>query len=221
MRRKIVKAIIHFLLNLLTKVEFSGRENIPQEGGVIIATNHMSRVDTAILLINGVRDDLTALVADKYKSRPFFRFLINSLEGIWIDRSKADFSAFRDAIKLLKAGYTLGIAPEGTRSKTGQLIEGKSGTVILAAKSGAPIVPVAITGTEDAMQKILHFKRPHIIARFGPAFYLPELERENRNELLKEQTDEIMCRIAVLLPEKYHGYYANHPRLKELQKEIS
>jgi 1-acyl-sn-glycerol-3-phosphate acyltransferase len=181
----------------------------------------MSRIDTAILLVNGVRDDLSALVADKYKSRPFFRFLINSLEGIWIDRSKADFSAFRDAIRLLKDGFALGIAPEGTRSRTGQLIEGKSGTVILAAKSGSPIVPVAISGTEDAMQKILHFKRPHIIAHFGPAFNLPELERENRNELLKEQTDEIMCRIAVLLPEKYHGYYANHPRLKELQKELA
>jgi 1-acyl-sn-glycerol-3-phosphate acyltransferase len=82
-------------------------------------------------------------------------------------------------------------------------------------------VPVAITGTEDKalFGSIKRFRRAHITVTAGPAFTLPPLPRENRDEALKQYTDEIMCRIAALLPEKYRGVYANHQRLKELLEE--
>ena len=82
------------------------------------------------------------------------RWFTDIAEGIWIDRDIADFTAIRKASEVLAKGWALGIAPEGTRSKTGQMQEGKPGTIMLALKSGAPIVPVALTGTEDALKKL-------------------------------------------------------------------
>jgi 1-acyl-sn-glycerol-3-phosphate acyltransferase len=215
-RKKIVITVLGYLMKKLTRIEYVDAENIPLEGGVIIATNHMSRLDVPLLLLNPTRNDLKALVTDKYKNHPIIGFLVNSMESIWLDRTKADFSAFRTAIEFLKQGGCLGIAPEGTRSTTGALIEGKPGAILLATKTQVPIVPVGIEGTENAVSLLTHFRRPHLIARFGKVFTLPPLERENRDELLREFTDEVMCRIAVQLPERYWGVYAQHPRLKEL-----
>jgi len=110
------------------------------------------------------------------------------------------------------------IAPEGTRSRTGSLMEAKPGASYLATKLNRPIVPVGITGTEDQALpgNLKKLRRGHIIVNAGKPFMLPPLPRENRDEVLKQYTDEIMCHIAALLPETYRGVYANHPRLKEL-----
>lgn len=221
MRRDQLQRWIYRLLRALTRTEFLGTEHIPQNGGVIIATNHMSRLDIPVLFINPVRPDITALVADKYLRYPFFRWFAKTAGGIWLDREKADFSAFREAVKLLKSGRAVGIAPEGTRSVVSALLEGKPGTVLLADRSSAPIVPVGIWGTEDAFKKLLTFRRPRIFARFGPAFHLPPLDRAQREEQLRRYADEIMLRIAALLPERYWGHYRSHPRLPELLAEQS
>jgi len=110
------------------------------------------------------------------------------------------------------------IAPEGTRSRTGSLIEAKPGASYLATKLNRPIVPVGITGTEDQalLSNLKKLRRSHIIVTAGPVFTLPALPRKNRDEALKQYTDDIMCHIAALLPEKYRGVYANHPKLKAL-----
>ena len=218
-RRKFVKAMIPFLVRLLLKLDISGEQNIPASGGLIIATNHMSRIDTGILLLNPVRNDMAALVADKYKKHAFINFLVESMPHIWIDRSRADFSAFNAAVDYLKQGGTLGIAPEGTRSKVQSLIEGKSGTAMIAMRAGVPIVPVGITGSEAFRSGWGKLQRSPIAASYGPAFHLPPMGEESRSEYMQRCTDEIMCRIALQLPEKYHGVYASHPRLKELQAQ--
>ena len=85
---------------------------------------------------------------------------------------------------------------------------------MLAVKSGVPIVPVGITGTEDAITKLLHFRKPHIVVRFGSAFTIPELKRGERSADLQRWTDKLMYRIASLLPESYRGVYSNQPQLK-------
>jgi len=216
MNRTRLQRLVNRLIKGLTQMEFVGVENLPAQGGVIVATNHVSRLDIPVLFINPVRPDITALVADKYLRYPLFRWFSEVVGGIWIDRSQADFSAFSQAMKVLRSGVTLGIAPEGTRSTTHALIEGKAGTVLLAQRSGCPIVPVGIEGTDTATLKLLTLRRPRIRAVFGRAFTLPPLPREGREQALQAQTDEVMCRIAVLLPEHMRGVYANHPRTLEL-----
>jgi 1-acyl-sn-glycerol-3-phosphate acyltransferase len=127
----------------------------------------------------------------------------------------------RQTLRRLKEGGILTMTPEGTRSKSGNLIEARPGGIFLAWKAGVPIVPVAITGTEDASVKarLKHFKRLHIRIVAGQVFTLPPIERKDRDALMQQYTDEVMCRIAALLPEERRGYYADHPRLMELLKE--
>jgi len=208
MKRETLQRLVRFLIKHLTHTEFIHPENIPAEGAVILATNHMSHMDTPVLFVNPRRPDITALVTTKYQEKPFIRWFTKVAEGIWINRDIADFSAIRKASEVLAKGRALGIAPEGTRSQTGQMQEGKPGTVMLALKTGAPIVPVALTGTEDALEKLMHLRRPHITATFGEPFTLPEFQPHHRSEVLQRWTGILMRKIAAMLPEKYRGIYS-------------
>jgi len=216
MKRETLQSIIRAILTRLARVEYYGLEHLPPSGAIIVATNHMSRMDTLYLFINPARTDITALVADKYKKYPVFNWVLDTGGVIWLDRSKADFGAFRQAVDVLKSGISLGIAPEGTRSQNGQLNAGKQGTALLALKAGVPIIPVGIAGSEEYFKRLLTLRRPHLKLTFGPPIQLPPLDRNNREESLQKMTDEIMCRIAILLPPQYWGFYHNHPRLKEM-----
>ena len=216
MKRKTLQRLVRIIIHIIAKVEFYGTENVPASGGVILATNHMSRIDIPLLFANPVRPEITALVTNKYQDYAFIRWFTNTAEGVWLDRTKADFTAFRQAAEIIQAGKSLGIAPEGTRSDNASLIEAKVGTALLAVRTGAPVVPVAITGTEMAVARFKHLQRAHLVAHFGKPLPPPALSRDNREAELQRYTDEIMCQIAALLPSSYRGFYAEHPRLKEI-----
>jgi 1-acyl-sn-glycerol-3-phosphate acyltransferase len=216
MKANNLRRFVNWLMKLLTDTEFKGVENVPDSGGILLATNHLSRMDIPVLFLIPNRPEMTALVTTKYLKYPLLRWFIITANGIWLDRDTADFSAFRSAVDALEQGKALGISPEGTRSKTGQLLEGKPGTALLAVRAHVPIIPVAITGTIGAFKRVLLLQKPHITASFGQPIPPPVLVRENREEQLQKLTDEIMCQIAVMLPEENRGFYANHPRLQEL-----
>jgi 1-acyl-sn-glycerol-3-phosphate acyltransferase len=162
------------------------------------------------------RERLTGLVADKYLSRPFFHWLVDQVDGIWINREEADIQALKKARDYLKSGGVLGIAPEGTRSQTGELQEAKTGVAYLADKAGVPVIPVGVIGTQKAIHELLRFHRPQIKIVFGTPVNLPPIERNTRAQDLQRNSDEIMCRIAALLPAEYRGVYKDHPCLHEL-----
>jgi 1-acyl-sn-glycerol-3-phosphate acyltransferase len=219
LKRDTLQKIMYFLFDHITDTRFYGLENIPKEGRLIVATNHMSRIDIPTLFVNPVRPEITALVADKYTTVPGLNWIIKTAGGIYLDRERADFSAFREAQTMIKDGIAMGIAPEGTRSKTGQLLEGKPGTILLAVRTGAQIIPVGLSGTDTAFRRLFTFRKPRIAVRFGHPFEIRDIPRENREAVMKEITDDILCRIAVLLPPRYWGFYRDHPRLKELLEE--
>lgn len=214
----ILRFIFRLLLRLFTYVEAHGVENIPLEGGCIVAPNHLGALDVPLLGIHILRNDASFLAAKKHRRFPT-SLLIDALGGIWIDRYNADLRALRQARDFLRAGNILGVAPEGTRSPNHALIAGKPGAAYLASLANAPIVPVGITGTENAFEQLRRLRRPHLTIRFGKPFTLPPLDPDNREAALRRNTDEIMCRIAALLPPAYRGVYANHPRLQELLAE--
>ena len=216
MKRETLRKIVAGIVHALARVTYLGTEHLPASGGILVATNHVSRVDTLLLFLNPARDDITALVADKYQKNLFFKWMMNTGGIIWLDRENADFGAVRAAVAALKRGLSLGIAPEGTRSPAGELQEGKAGIVLVALKAGVPIVPVGIIGTRDVIPKMFTFQHPSITLKFGPAFSIPPLDHGHRDEQMKQSTDEVMCRIAALLPPEYWGLYKDHPRLKEL-----
>jgi 1-acyl-sn-glycerol-3-phosphate acyltransferase len=158
------------------------------------------------------------MVAEKYQKYWFWRWMMRQLDALWLDRHNPDFRALREVQKRLKAGGIAAIAPEGTRSPTAQMQPGKPGVAYLAAKTGVPIVPMAIVGTEDkeVARRLRRFRRLDITIRVSEPFSLPAMPRQKRDEFLQQSTDEIMCRIAALLPPEYRGVYADHPRLQEL-----
>ena len=209
-------SIFRILFLLLTRVRIHGKEHLPREGGYIAAANHLSVIEVplAYCLIN--RPDVTGLVAKKHQKNAFFRWIINLMNGIWLNREEIDTRALRAARDHLKNGGVLGIAPEGTRSQTGALIEAKTGVAFLADQAKVPIVPVAVAGTWQITSEILTLKRPVIVVNFGRPFTLPDVDRKNRERDLRKNTEEIMCQLAALLPPENRGIYADHPRLKEL-----
>jgi 1-acyl-sn-glycerol-3-phosphate acyltransferase len=221
--RNIIRWLIRVVFNLIADLEVKGYEHLPKEGSFVIATNHLGFVDVPIAYYSLNRWDLFVLVGEKWQDMGLARWVGKYFNFIFIDRFNPDLKALRKVIALMEEDKILVIAPEGTRSRTGALIEAKPGVSYLATKLNRPIIPVALTGTEDAnlIRNLKRLRRSHITVTAGPAFTLPPLPRENRDEALKRYTDEIMCRIAVLLPEKYRGYYADHPRLKELLQEQS
>lgn len=216
MKANTLLGIADFLLKRLTHVEVEGAQHVPGEGPVILAINHLGLLDVALGFVAAGRADASGWVADEHHSSPLKAYLLRVVDGIWLDRENPDISSLRLALEYLKAGRLFGVAPEGTRSPTGALIQGKEGVAYLAAASGAPILPAGITGTENATQKLLRFTKPNLHIRFGETFKLPALKRDRREEQLAEGVNEIMCRIAALLPPKYRGVYADAPRLKEL-----
>lgn len=216
--RNFLRWLLRFVIHLIADVQVRGYENLPQEGNFVIATNHLGFVDAAMAFYALDRWDLFIPVAEKWELNPFLRWLGKYFNFVFIDRFNPDIKALRKIMKLMEEGNNLVIAPEGTRSRVGSMNEGKPGVSYLAARLGYPIVPVALAGTEDKVVfgNLKRLRRSHISATAGPAFTLPPLPKTNRDAALKQYTDEIMCRIAALLPEKYHGVYAGHPRLKEL-----
>ncbi|HSJ88248.1 MAG TPA: lysophospholipid acyltransferase family protein [Anaerolineales bacterium] len=214
----IIRWLIRLLFNIIARVDVHGYEYLPKEGSFVIATNHLGMVDVPIAYYALDYWDMFVLIADKWQKVGLFRWVGNYFNFIFIDRYNADIKALRKVISLMEHDNILVIAPEGTRSRTGALIEAKPGVSYLATKLNRPIVPVAITGTEDkaVFGNLKKLRRTHITLTAGPAFTLPPLPKENRDQVLKQYTDEIMCHIAALLPDKYRGVYADHPRLKEL-----
>ena len=214
----IIRGLIRFLFNLIARVEVRGYENLPKDSSFVIATNHLGFVDVPIAFYALDRWDMFVLIAEKWGKIDLVRWVGKYFNFIFIDRFNPDIKALRKVISLMESNNILVIAPEGTRSRTGALIEAKPGVSYLATKLNRPIVPVAITGTEDKnlFGNLKRLRRSHITLTAGQVFSLPPLPRENRDEVLKRYTDEIMCHIAALLPETYRGVYAAHPRLKEL-----
>jgi 1-acyl-sn-glycerol-3-phosphate acyltransferase len=216
--RNFLHGLIRLLIHLIGRVEVTGYEYLPAEGNCVVATNHLGVFDVPLGIYELNRWDIFVMIGEKWEKVGLFRWASKYLNLIFIDRFNPDIKTLRKVISLMEENKILVIAPEGTRSRTGALIEAKPGVSYLAAKLNRPIVPVAITGTGDKvlLANLKRLRRSPITLTAGPAFTLPPLPRENRDEALKQYTDEIMCHIAAILPEKYRGVYADHPRLKEL-----
>ena len=215
---KVLRIVCRFILRIIARVDQQEMARVPASGGCLVVSNHLGRLDAMLAVILSDREDIILMVAEKYQVYWFWRWVMRNLDAIWLDRHSADFRALREVQKRLKAGGIAAIAPEGTRSPTAQMQPGKPGAAYLAAKASVPIIPMAIIGTEDALvyQRLRRFRRLDIMIRVGEPFDLPPMPRKNRDVFLQQSTDELMCRVAVLLPPQYRGVYAEHPRLQGL-----
>ncbi len=203
---------------LLASIEVRGRENIPAGGGFILASNHIGRFDSLMAYHLLDTKDVIQPFTDKYKKNLTFRFVAWALGMTWIKRGEPDIKTMREIITRLKKGGALVIAPEGTRSKTASMIKGESGVIFIAAQSGAPVIPVGVTGTEDAVVKTRWKKmqRLKITLYVGKPYTPPSVKGAGHEHAIEAATEDLMCRIAALLPESYRGIYKDMPRTLEL-----
>lgn len=218
-KRRFFRVIIASLVRLLARMDVTGLERIHNsKGAAVVVCNHLGRLDAALTLGLVNRDDLILVIAEKYRKYGFVRWIAKTLDLLFLERFEGDPSTLREVLRRLGRGGILVIAPEGTRSPTEALLEGKPGAAFLAAKTGALVIPVGVTGTEDRLvvEMLRKLRRPHVRIHVGEPFTLPPIPKEQRDAFFGQQTDEIMARIAALLPIEYRGEYRNHPRVAQL-----
>lgn len=220
-----VRFIARKILPLIADIEVHGDISKLPKGGYMLASNHLGRLDSLVVYYVIDNNDLIHPLTDKYKSNLFFRMVAWWLRVTWLKRGQADTKAMREFITRLKNGGVMVIAPEGTRSKTASLLKAEPGAIYIASMANVGIIPVALTGTEDAdvKSRLKRFQKLKITITAGDEMYFPpdirSVKGVERDMLLQNSIDDVMCRIAALLPESYRGYYKDDPRTLDLLKK--
>lgn len=199
------------LLPLYARITVVGLENVPPDGPLIIASNHLNDADPGVISTRFRRRVVYMAKVELFEVPVLAQFM-RTFGAFPVKRNEADLAALRLAKQTLDAGLALCIFPEGRRSgEAAQLAEAWPGAALLALRNEAPILPVAITGSQRLSLPLmfLHFYRQDkVTMTIGKPFVLPRPERINA-ESAKQGTRVIMERIAELLPPEYKGYYGS------------
>ena len=199
--RWLAKAVTFYMMSPTV----SGVENFPKKGPAVVVINHLGDADIVLLAasIPTTIDGMGKIELDEHwLVGPVFR----AYGVIYVHRGKPDRRAVRAALEGLSQGRMIALAPEGRQSLEDGLEEGTQGAAFLAIKSGAPIVPVGMTGTENEnIYNGKFWKRAKVTLAIGKPFHLKEYD--DRQTMLREGTRQIMSSLAELLPEEYRGKY--------------
>jgi 1-acyl-sn-glycerol-3-phosphate acyltransferase len=197
-----------FVLPLYARIDVIGLENLPRSGPLVIAANHLNDGDPGIIATHLPRRVVFMAKAELFRYPIVKQFM--ECYGFPVRRGEADLGALRRANETLKQGLVLCIFPEGTRSgASARLGEAWAGAALIALRANAPVLPLAITGSQrlSLPTMFLHpFRRDHVVLRLGEPFLLPPTTRLNA-EAAQAGIEIVMARIAALLPEEYRGYY--------------
>ncbi len=202
----LIRNVVLGAMRIVTRLDVEGIENVPLEGPLIIAPNHLHVLDGPVVGAVIPRRQ-TVLAADKWQGTVAGLMLRIFTNSIFVARGEADRVALGKALAVLKTGQSLTVAPEGTRSRSGGLLPGKNGPVYLASRGPAPIVPVVVWGQERALGDWRRLRRPRIHVRIGRPICLPPEASRARSEELNQYTDELMLEMARMLPPAYRGHY--------------
>lgn len=212
---KLIQFTVKTVLDIATRVHMHPVAEVPWNGPLIVTINHVNSLDAPMLLTYLQPRPITPLGKEELWQSTLSRILMNHWGGIPIRRGEADMAALKASREALKRDRILAIAPEGTRSENGQLQQGKPGVLLLAMRSGVPILPLAHYGGENIFDNLRRLRRTdfHIVS--GHSFTLDMHGQKPDRELRQLVADEIMYQLAALLPEKYRGYYADMSKATE------
>ncbi|HEU4758970.1 MAG TPA: lysophospholipid acyltransferase family protein [Dehalococcoidia bacterium] len=195
------------LVVLCTRRTIRGRKNIPRQGPLILASNHLNLSDPPIITVLTPRR-IVWMAKKELFDIPVIGILYRLYGLIPVRRFEADLAALRRAERALRRGQVLGMFPEGTRTGKPGLRPAEPGTALLALRAGVPVLPVAIWGTEGMRFPAALFRRTDVSIAFGEPFRLPRPKRITKEDV-EAGADEIMRRIAALLPPEYRGAYGD------------
>lgn len=192
---------------LIVRARFEGLERVPTEGPLIIAINHACFLDP-LLTVSYVRHDVLPMAKIELFQFPF-GLVFHNYGAFPVRRGEGDLGAMRRALQILQEGHAMLISPEGTRTKSGTLQPPHEGIALLALKSRAPILPVAIWGGKPFWSNIKRLHRTPVRVRVGEALVVRPVAGRPSREVLRIITDEFMYHIARLLPTEYRGVYSD------------
>jgi len=211
----VVNFILKSLIRMAVKVDDQELAAIPWQGPLIIVANHINSLEVPLLYSHLYPRPLTGWAKVENWKNPLFAWLFDLYKAIPIRRGESDLSALSAAVEALKNGMLIAVSPEGTRSYVGQLSRGKPGVVLLAHRSGAPILPMAYYGGELFWKKIFRFRRTLFRILVGHPFTIDTHGQALARDVCQEIIDEIMYQIAALLPPAYRGIYSDLNQARE------
>jgi 1-acyl-sn-glycerol-3-phosphate acyltransferase len=206
---RVVTATIKGLARLLCRIDDAQMARVPDRGPLIMVANHINFLEVPILYTHMHPRLMTGFAKAEAWKNPFFRFMGNLWGAIPLHRGETDMVAFRKALAALEEGYILPLAPEGTRSGDGRLQRGRSGVVLLALRSGLPILPMVYYGGEKFWHNIVRLRRTDFYIVVGQSFHLDPGKEKVTGQVRQQMTDEIMYQMAALLPPAYRGVYSD------------
>lgn len=206
--RWFVVKMIRLSLDVLCRINSRDLDKIPLKGPMIVYTNHTGSIEVPMTFAMLQPRPLTGIAKTETWDNAFMAWLFNLWGIIPIRRGEADMDAMRKTLDSLKEGKILGMSPEGTRNKTGKLLRGHPGIVMLAIRSGSPLIPLAHWGGENFKSNVKKFRRTDFHICVGDPFFIKtngeKIDKNTRQVIV----DELMYQLAALLPEEYRGEYS-------------
>lgn len=202
---------MNFLIRIYTRItcriDAPDMHKFPMHGPLIAIANHTGQIEVPLLFAHLQPRPVSGWAKIEAWDNPFLRWVFNTWKAIPVRRGEADMHALKLALKVLEDGNIFGLAPEGTRNKTGKLIRAMPGAVIVALHSKAPIIPVAHWGGEHYLSNLKRLKRTDFHIRVGDIFTIDTQGVKVTGEVRQQIVDEMMVQLALLLPEEYRGEY--------------
>jgi 1-acyl-sn-glycerol-3-phosphate acyltransferase len=206
--RRLLNFFLRIAFKLLLNLEVVGLENVPPEGPLILMINHTHLIDPA--MAGGVMPRETVAMS-KIESfgDPILGIIVRLYGAFPVRRGEVDLQATRRALEVLRNGEVLLMAPEGTRSKDCRLQPGHDGMTFIALRANAPILPMAITGTNNFGSNMKRLRRTNVKIVIGKPFRFRPSAEKVRRDVLHQMTEEAMYQLAAILQPEYRGVYSD------------
>jgi 1-acyl-sn-glycerol-3-phosphate acyltransferase len=197
-----VRAAIALIITLIARLDVCGLHNVPRKGPLLLAPNHLAWTDIPLIPLH-LPFKVVYMAKEEYFTSNI-AWLTRFLGAFPVKRGEGDRQALRTAEEQLKKGNVVIVFPEGTRSRTGTLAQGHAGLGMIALRTGVPVIPVAIWGSENVLKKL----GARVTICYGePLVFKPKGAKVTREDI-EEVTQTVMRKIATMLPAEYRGVYA-------------
>lgn len=206
---RLINFVIRVYTRIVCRIDAPNLQVVPTQGPLIVVTNHTGQIEVPLLFAHLQPRKMTGWAKVESWNNQFLNWVFNTWGVIPLRRGEADIGALKAAVRALEKGYIFGIAPEGTRNRSGVLIRAQPGAVTLALRTGTPVLPLAHWGGEKLMQNLKRFKRTDFHIRVGQPFRIETQGVKVTGEIRQQIADEMMYEIAKLMPEEYRGVYSD------------
>lgn len=202
-----INSLLRTFFRLFFRIDRSELAKVPQAGPLLMMVNHTSNLEGPMLYAFLQPRPLHALAKQELWEQKFMAYLMDMWKSIPVDRQNMGRSTMDACFKVLEDRHILAIAPEGTRSKDGNLQEGKGGVAFIAHKKDVPMIPVAVMGFPSFSKNIRRLRRTVITIKVGEVFEIVQKGGRIDADTRQALADEIMMRLAIMMPNEMRGHY--------------